>query len=283
MAPVVTSMPDSEYFADPAIDQTSLKKFMDSPKAYATYLTSEHETSPTLEFGSAAHSMILGSGATVLIKPDRRTKAGRERYDELVAAHEGEEVIWVKDDDYAKLAHMRDEMADGFTRIPGRPEIAMFADDPATGLRLKGKADWLPDDFDDDGVYRIRDYKTTGKSPKDFATAAWMFDYHIQAAFYMKLARLCGHGEALGFEFIAQQKTPPFDWMIWRMDETSPEIDLANHQIDKALAGIKAFHDNSDDPLKAMRSYGLSHAPQELRFPDWKLAQLEEELDSWRE
>ena len=33
--PSMVDMPDKEYFAHPAIDQTGLKKFMESPRAYA--------------------------------------------------------------------------------------------------------------------------------------------------------------------------------------------------------------------------------------------------------
>nr|WP_169240909.1 PD-(D/E)XK nuclease-like domain-containing protein [Bifidobacterium sp. DSM 109959] len=274
-------MSDAEYFADDAIDQTALKKYLISPKAYAQYVTGEHQSSPVLEFGKAAHSLILGSGPTVLVKPNRRTKEGRAEWEKLTGEHAGEDVVWVSPDDHTALQAMRSECS-YFSTLPGKPEMALFADDQITGLALKGKADWLPTDPDVDGVYRIRDYKTTVKSPVDFTKSAWMYGYHIQAAFYMRLYRATGYTGPLGFEFVVQEKNPPYDWMLWRLDEDAPEIDVANQQINLALKGISWFREHMDDPLDAMASYGLDHNPQPIRFPDWKLLDLEEEIDSWR-
>ena len=59
--PSMVDMPDKEYFAHPAIDQTGLKKFMESPRAYAWHKLNPLDNS-TLAFGKAAHSLILGSG-----------------------------------------------------------------------------------------------------------------------------------------------------------------------------------------------------------------------------
>lgn len=276
------SMSDREYFDSHAIDQTSLKKYLVSPKCFAAYLTGSREPNAVLEFGKAAHSLVLGSGPIVLVKPNRRTKEGREEYERLLSENEGRDICWVSADDKTILRRMREE-CDYFSTLPGRPELALFADDPDTGVELKGKADWLPDMPDEDGVYRIRDYKTTGHSPLDFEKSAWQFGYHIQAAFYMRLYRLVTdwHGP-LGFEFIVQEKTEPYDWMAWRFDEQSPEIGLAYQQIDHALQGIAWFLNNKENPVDAMRSYGLDKTPCPIAFPDWKLLELETEVESWR-
>lgn len=280
MEPRIEVMSDEEYFAIPAIDQSALKKFMVSPKAYAAYLNGEKPSFPALEFGKAAHSLVLGSGPAVLVKPNLRTKAGREEHKALLKKYEGEEVVFVSPDDCEAVHRMADEVHSYFADIPGRPEIAMFADDPNTGLRLKGKADWLPDEPDDDGVLRIRDYKTTGKSPTDFPVSSRMFRYDVQALFYMRLYRWAtGYDLALGFEFVVQEKTPPYDWQLYRFDEADPMLDrITGPEIDKALAGIKAFTGASDKPLDLMRDYGLSKVPQDITYPDWWMLNEEEKL-----
>ena len=279
MEPVLKEMPDSEYFADPAIDQTSLKKFMISPKAYAAYLTGERVSFAALEFGKAAHSMVLGSGPLVLVKPNLRSKAGKTEYEGLLAEHEGEDIAWVSQDDFDALHHMKDEVGSYFKGIPGRPEIALFADDPITGLRLKGKIDWLPDSPDDDGVLWLRDYKTTGKSPTEFPVSSRIYRYDIQALFYMRLYRRCAdYTGPLGFEFVVQEKQPPYDWQTYRFRWDDPIIldRITGPEIDKALSGIKAFTGRSDKPLELMRSYGLSKVPQDIVYPDWWLLAEEE-------
>ncbi len=281
----VEQMTDDDYFALDAVDQTSLKKMLVSPLAYSDYLTGEHGYSSALEFGKAAHSMVLGSGPKVVAKPNLRTKEGKALRDRLVEQYGADDIVWLSADDVEKVQAMRDMVGDFFTKLDGQPEVAMIAADPDTGLLIKGKADWLPSTPDPDGVLRIRDYKTTVKSPDEFERSCWQYGYHIQAAFYMRLYRLTmpEYKGPLGFEFVVQEKNPPFDWRVWRFDEHSPIItELAEPKICKALKQIKSFRDLYPDPLEAMRGYGLSKVPQEIAFPDWRLVQEEEEIESWR-
>lgn len=284
-AMTVEQMADDDYFALDAVDQTSLKKMLVSPLAYSDYLTGEHKYSSALEFGKAAHSMVLGSGPQVVAKPNLRTKEGKALRDRLVEQYGADDIVWLSADDVEKVQAMRDMVGDFFTKLDGQPEVAMIAADPDTGLSIKGKADWLPSTPDPDGVLRIRDYKTTVKSPDEFERSCWQYGYHIQAAFYMRLYRLTmpEYKGPLGFEFVVQEKNPPFDWRVWRFDEHSPIItELAEPKICKALKQIKSFRDLYPDPLEAMRGYGLSKVPQEIAFPDWRLVQEEEEIESWR-
>lgn len=284
-AMTVEQMTDDDYFALDAVDQTSLKKMLVSPLAYSDYLTGEHGYSSALEFGKAAHSMVLGSGPQVVAKPNLRTKEGKALRDRLVEQYGADDIVWLSADDVEKVQAMRDLVGDFFTKLDGQPEVAMIAADPDTGLLIKGKADWLPSTPDPDGVLRIRDYKTTVKSPDEFERSCWQYGYHIQAAFYMRLYRLTmpEYKGPLGFEFVVQEKNPPFDWRVWRFDEHSPIItELAEPKICKALKQIKSFRDLYPDPLEAMRGYGLSKVPQEIAFPDWRLVQEEEEIESWR-
>lgn len=281
----VEQMTDDDYFALDAVDQTSLKKMLVSPLAYSDYLTGEHGYSSALEFGKAAHSMVLGSGPQVVAKPNLRTKEGKALRDRLVEQYGADDIVWLSADDVEKVEAMRDMVGDFFTKLDGQPEVAMIAADPDTGLLIKGKADWLPSTPDPDGVLRIRDYKTTVKSPDEFERSCWQYGYHIQAAFYMRLYRLTmpEYKGPLGFEFVVQEKNPPFDWRVWRFDDHSPIItELAEPKICKALKQIKSFRDLYPDPLEAMRGYGLSKVPQEIAFPDWRLVQEEEEIESWR-
>lgn len=281
----VEQMTDDDYFALDAVDQTSLKIMLVSPLAYSDYLTGEHGYSSALEFGKAAHSMVLGSGPQVVAKPNLRTKEGKALRDRLVEQYGADDIVWLSADDVEKVQAMRDMVGDFFTKLDGQPEVAMIAADPDTGLLIKGKADWLPSTPDPDGVLRIRDYKTTVKSPDEFERSCWQYGYHIQAAFYMRLYRLTmpEYKGPLGFEFVVQEKNPPFDWRVWRFDEHSPIItELAEPKICKALKQIKSFRDLYPDPLEAMRGYGLSKVPQEIAFPDWRLVQEEEEIESWR-
>ena len=150
----VEQMTDDDYFAFDAVDQTALKKYLVSPLAYSDYLTGEHGYSSALEFGKAAHSMVLGSGPQVVAKPNLRTKEGKALRDKLVEQYGADDIVWLSADDVEKVEAMRDMVGDFFTKLDGQPEVAMIATDPDTGLSIKGKADWLPSTPDPDGVLR---------------------------------------------------------------------------------------------------------------------------------
>lgn len=258
-------MADAEYFALDAIDQSLLKKFMISPKAYATAKQSSAETD-AMQFGSLVHTYVLGSGANYAPRPNRSTKAGKEAAAALIAQGK----VLVPKDDLQTALDMSHITAPYFQAIPGKPEMALLAEDPWTGIPIKGKADWLPDNPDKDGVYRIRDYKTTASDPSDFPYTAFKFGYHIQAAFYMMLARLNGVEGRLGFEFVVQEKKPPYDYMVWRFDEHCDEVAIAETRITKALSDLKPYLD-AKDPMLALNAVGLDKMPHECVFSSWQL------------
>ena len=156
-----------------------------------------------------------------------------------------------------------------FDPAKGKAEQAIFED--YKGLHLKGKYDWLPSEPDSDGVLRIVDYKTTADAA-EFPYHAWMFGYHIQAAYYMMLYRLEGYEGFLGFRFIVQEKTAPYDYMVYDTDENQPEIQLASQRISKALSEMAVMRVGAPGwKIRAMEA-GYDHNPRELRFSGWQLA-----------
>lgn len=265
----VKSMPDAEYFALDAVDQSALKRFMVSPRAYVDYLEHGLDVSrDALNFGSVAHGMVLGTGGEYAVRPNLRTKAGKAEFEELSARG----VLLLSESDLSTARSMAAVSSSYFTAIPGRGEVAMLADDPVSSLALKGKADWLPDGPDDDGVTRIRDYKTTRDDPQDFPRTAARLGYHIQAAFYMMLYRLTGFDGPLGFEFVVQEKKRPHDYMIWRFEEDSEEIGLASEHIAQSLDELAGFQ--RDDPQhwkRNMAGFGLDKTPRLVQYTGWQL------------
>lgn len=277
--PCMIDMPDGEYFQHPAIDQTSLKNFIGSPREYAWKKLHQDHDSTAFQFGRAAHSLVLGSGPIVEERLDRRTtegklQAGRCKTDETVA---------LSKPDYQKLMDMLDYAPDMGELAEGKPEIALFATDPATGIHLKGKIDWLPDAPDVEDTMWLYDYKTTGHDAMDFTGSAYKFGYHIQAAFYMRLYRLVTDWRGrMGFRFVVQEKQAPYDWMVWEFKDTDPEItQVAECQIDEALRGLKHYIDNSV-PLTGMLPLGHPKTPMPIRFTDWQMNHLMGDDEQWR-
>lgn len=225
---------DTEYFASEAIDQSMLKQWLRSPAALGLYLRDQGSgaMSPALEFGTAMHALVLGKGLPVMEKKPR-TKTDEQH-------------TWLTPAAYATAMDMLrlGGAKQYFETLGGTAETVMMAVDPATGLRLKAKADWLPATVDEDGVYRIRDYKTTMK-PLDGSDAANRviygdLRYDIQAAFYMLVYRLAtGWTGALGFEFVIQSKTAPYTTVRATIDEDAAANQETLQTIREGLTSLK--------------------------------------------
>ena len=225
---------DEDYFADEGIDQSMLKQWLRSPAALGLYLRDQETgvSSPALEFGTAMHALTLGKGLPVMEKKPR--------------AKTDEQHTWLTPSAYATAMDMQQlgGAKEYFQSLGGTAETVMMADDPATGLRLKAKADWLPATVDADGVYRIRDYKTTMKPLNDSDAANRIIygdlRYDIQAAFYMMVYRLAsGWTGALGFEFVIQSKTAPYTTVRASIDEKSDANQETLQTIREGLAALK--------------------------------------------
>ena len=232
---------DEQYFTDPAIDQSLLKQWLHGPASLGLYLRDQENNveTPAMRMGTAMHTLTLGKGLPVVEKPAR--------------AKTDDQHTWLTPADYAKASIMNQlgGAKEYFQTLQGMPEVTMMCHHPATGLRLKAKADWLPSTVDEDGVYRIRDYKTTVK-PLDTEDAAARIiygdlRYDIQAAFYMMVYRLAtGWDGPLGFEFVIQSKCEPFNTVRARIMEESDANQATLARIQGGLSTLKeAWGDKS--------------------------------------
>lgn len=261
----IKAMSDKDYFADPAIDQSGLKQWMISPAKYVASLE-QPKDSPVLRLGSLIHAHVLDTDVEgYAVKPNLRTKDGKAKAAELI--EQGKTLV--SEEDIALAESMAEVSRPLFDHAQGKAEQAIF--DDYFGLHLKGKYDWLPSEPDDDGVLRITDYKTTSDAT-EFPYHAWKYGYHIQAAYYMMLYRLEGYDGFLGFRFIAQEKTAPYDYMVYDTDENQPEIQLASQRISRALSEMAAMGVGAPGWKDKVAKAGYDHKPHGLRFSDWQLA-----------
>ena len=223
-----------QYFADEAIDQSLLKQWLKGPASLGLYLRDQENNveTPAMRMGTAMHTLTLGKGLPVVEKPLR--------------AKTDDEHTWLTAADYTKATTM--EQLGGakeyFESLQGTPEVTMMCDHPETGLRLKAKADWLPSTVDEDGVYRVRDYKTTIKPLEGEDAAARIIygdmRYDIQAAFYMMVYRFAtGWNGPLGFEFVIQSKMEPFNTVRARIEEQSDANQATLQRIQDGLVSLK--------------------------------------------
>jgi hypothetical protein len=212
-------VPEADYHADRgSLSVGGAKLLLQAPALYR-WRIDHPEVKDYFDLGSAAHLLVLGVGpkVRVIYADSWVTKAAREERD---AAREAGEVPLLEAD-WVRV----NDMADALTHHPfaagllehGQPEVSAYAVDPATGILLRGRFDWL-------GEWIISDYKTAkDASPEGFARSVANYGYHMQAAWYLDLCELNGEPRE-AFAFVVQEKAEPYMVAVYDLDDTALEI-----------------------------------------------------------
>ena len=222
------------YHADPvaggSLSQSGAKLLLKSPAKFKW--ERQHPSTPTrsMNLGTAAHSMVLGTGPALTVIPEDllasngavSTKAAKEFRDEAIAA--GMTVVSA-----AELATIT-AMAKALRTHPiagplferaGVAERAMFWRDPATDVWRRALVDWTTTV---NGHPTLCDYKTAvDVSPDAFSRAVRKYGYHQQDDWYRDGYEVLS-GTSPDFLFIAQETTPPYLVAVYQLDAYAQRI-----------------------------------------------------------
>lgn len=260
-------MNNAEYHAETEhLSASGLKLFLRSPRHYwDAYLNPDRYLKPStaaMKLGTAVHCAILEPdqfSARYMLRPEHinaRTNAGKEELRALESS--GIEIL--ADEDYAQITNM----ARAFL---GHPVSAMlFALEYRTEQTIFGEINGVTckcrPDFMADGV--MMDVKSTrDASIAGFGRQAWNLGYHIQEAFYRRVANHDGR-----FLFGAVESDRPH--LVQYHESSESLIDYANGVIDEALERFKQ--------CKAANVWpGYSEYIEPLTIPGWALREVENE------
>lgn len=180
----------------------------------------EPEPTPALTFGKALHCRILepsefGKRYTVAPMLDRRTKEGKQKYDEFIAASEGLTVITREQDAQIEAMYnviKNHTLASSLLFSEGPAELDIVWEEQ--GQHFRG----IVDKYSERRSI-IVDLKTTDDaSPEGFKRSVWKYRYHVQAAMYIAGMRALGY-EVNAFIFVAIEKTPPYQIGLYYLSE----------------------------------------------------------------
>lgn len=222
--PGVHQLTDAEYFG-PALAATTLSstgaRELLKPGGPARFRHKADagavEVKRHFDVGHAAHSLILGSGPSLVrIDADEwRSKAVKAEVEKVRAAGG----VPMRPADFKAAWAMSGAVHQHPTAAKllrsGEPERTLIWRDEATGVLCRAKADWLRPDG-------IVDVKTCESATEEALSKALLnYGYAIQAAFYLRGFRALHPGVTPFFTFIAVEKDPPHLVHVTQVGERS--------------------------------------------------------------
>lgn len=111
-------------------------------------------------------------------------------------------------------------------------QVCLIAVHPTLGFRMKALIDILPD-VTSEVIY---DLKSIGRpaTPSQWSDQIAKCAYHLQASFYLAMARYCGI-PATKFGWFVVESSPPHEAAIYYYDESDEEIQTARTRYTEAI------------------------------------------------
>lgn len=264
-----TNLPFSEYLALPGLNQSKLGALKSCPQKFRWLSDFTQPDTDALKIGRAIHTAVLEPdqfNASFLCLPDldRRTKAGREAYADLVS--QNAEKTLLRPDDF-KMAF---EVATAIRSNPhcnylldgAHTEISLEWHDKGTGVPCKARVDAY-----NEGMGMVIDLKTTiDASRSGFSKKIFSYGYHRQAAWYLEALRSQGEA-AQHFVFIAVEKTPPYAVGLYRLNDDT--LRLSKQENDRLLAIYSECSRTDSWP-------GYTQGIEDITIPDYATNSMEE-------
>lgn len=253
---------NNEYHSSSGVSRSQLMKLAKSPYhfwyEYMSGLAKEKYKSADMILGSAFHTLVLEPQefeSEFIVLPenlDRRTKEGKLKYDAIMQASNGKEII--KNEDLKKLHLMRDSLNKNKTYnmmiSDAQIEKSIFWTDEETLLSFKCRPDAYSHGL-------VMDLKTTKSiNVKNFKWSALDYGYYLQAGM-MKVAF-----ESLGMPFnkfaiVACEKDEPYCNVIYVL--TNEAIDYGVREFNRLKVLLRDCLNNDKWP---------SYDVQELDSPE---------------
>ncbi|WP_405883568.1 PD-(D/E)XK nuclease-like domain-containing protein [Streptomyces sp. NBC_01384] len=217
--PGMYDIPADLYHSDPipggSLSSTGARRLADCPARFKYFLDNPEPYKPEFEFGTAAHTVILGNGPELVVVDEKRWDTNETKA--RVAAIRASGGVPLK----AEARQRIDDMAEALARHPeasyllipgsGLAEQSIFWEEH--GIWRRSRIDWLRPE-------ELVDYKSARSVHPDYLQKAVNeYGYHQQDDFYRRGAVHLGLIPASGsFKFIFQEKQPPYLVTVAELD-----------------------------------------------------------------
>lgn len=240
----VHNISNEQYHSSEGISRTQLMLLDKSPYHFwyecLSGMAEVKESTPAMNIGSAFHSLLLerekfSNEFGVLPRVDRRTKQGKDQYNEFIESNIGR--ILLTDDQFFKVEQMVALVSQHeiVTTLLGESvfEQSIFWTDVETGLQFKTRPDiW--------SSKMIVDLKTTNDaSPYSFTRSALNYGYYLQAGMAYEACKAIGKPFEM-FVILACEKEAPHVPAVFIMHDEAlqfgvDQFNMYKHKLKECL------------------------------------------------
>lgn len=227
---MIKQMSIKEYHNADGLSKSMMDYLTKSP-AHLKYATENREErqNDNLTMGSLLHTILLEPQKfkqEYIIMPnnvDRRTKQGKEIYENLIANGQGKEIISQEQFELANIwasKILEHPKASEYFKRHAKNEVSIFWTDKNTGELCKARPDKII--LEDDCIV---DLKTAVSAQQDdFQRKAFEFGYHRQAYWFAEAYKQQYGRDLKEFVFIVVEKTPPYNVVVYVASEFFIEV-----------------------------------------------------------
>jgi len=226
---IVPDLDEQTYHAHPALSSTGARTLL-RVAAKFDWDRTHPVHKDVFDLGSAVHTMVLGTGWPVDVHDfdNWQTKAARAAKAESRA--NGRVPLLRKDFEVVEamaFSVLNDRRARRIFESDGLVEASMFAEDPATGVPMRARPDFMT-------PIRMVDLKTANDASDDgFARSAADYGYATQEWFYRRVRRIITGEPDVDFLFVVVEKQPPYLVNVIELDAEFAQI--GRSQVERAL------------------------------------------------
>lgn len=264
---IIENLPFDQYLAIDAASSSFLKDVRRSP-AHARYKEAEDYDTRAKEIGSAIHMALLEPERFhehyLIADADDRRSA---KYKGLAMDVGGARVLTISE--HKRILGMQDSAYQNkrFARLmamPGRSELSVVTKDPETGVPIKCRFDWKPDQPCALDVKKCQDARGS-----EFTKAITNYSYYMQVAFYSWAWQLETGEKLREFPIVAIEEKSPHGVVLHDLDEVA------------LILGRKHFREALDTYARCLDSGvwpGYEDESELTGVTSWAAMELEDEV-----
>ena len=283
--PIETYHKDTNLFDGFSISSSGLRQVLDRPSLYWGFSpynedAFEREEKTSLEFGKAAHMLLLGEHGfkeRYVVRPGivagkawqgNRTECRQWLEDQREA---GRTVITETEINHIRFIAdaLRSKEAIRLGIMNGRIERSLFM--RHGDMWLKSRPDVVPNDSGD-----FVDLKTAASvDDESLSKAIYQHGYHVQAGLLRMIVRgVLGEDAFSSFTFVFVEKAPPYDVRVMQLKDE--DIDLGELQARKAIDTVSECLKRNEWP-----GYdGFTRGPVSwVEMPSWAKTRIKNQLE----